>query len=75
MLTPRFQRQSGGYDGYLGWWGTVRSATPTAIESNPADLTVGYTVDYVMKSGRRETQQVRLQLAEQGDGFLVAGEG
>ena len=75
MLTPKFQRQSGGYDGYIGWWGTVRSATPTAIESNPSDLSVDYTVDYVMKSGRQETQQVSLRLARQGDGFLIAGEG
>jgi serine/threonine protein kinase len=75
MLAPQFKQASGGYDGYMGWWGTVRSATPTSIESNPSDLTVGYTVDYVMKSGRRETQQVRLELARQGDGFVIAGEG
>ncbi len=75
MLTPQFQEASGGYPGYIGYWGTVRSASPTTIESNPSDRTVGYTVDYVMKTGRQVTENVRLQLQQQDDGFLIAGEG
>ena len=75
MLTPEFQEASGGYPGYIGYWGTVRSASPTTIESNPSDRTVGYTVDYVMKTGRQVTENVRLQLQQQDDGFLIAGEG
>jgi serine/threonine protein kinase len=75
LLTPEFQEASGGYEGYLGWWGTVRSATLTDIQSNPSDLTVGYTVDYVMKSGRRDTDRIRLQLQRLDDSYLIAGEG
>ena len=75
QLTPEFQQASGGYDGYLGWWSTVRSAEVVDIRSNPSDRTVGYTVRYVMKSGRTSTQQVRLQLQRQDDGYLIAGEG
>ena len=75
QLTPEFQKVSGGYDDYLGWWSTVRSARVAAIESNPSDLTVGYTVRYVMKTGRSQTQQVRLQLQRQDDRYLIAGEG
>lgn len=73
-LTPGFQEASGGYEGFIGWWGTVRSATLAEVESNPADLTVGYTVDYVMKSGERNTERVRLQLERFDDQLLIAGE-
>jgi serine/threonine protein kinase len=73
-LTPGFQQDSGGYDGFVGWWSTVQSATPSAIQTSPEELTVSYTVDYVMKSGERDTQQVVLQLLQQGDGFLIAAE-
>jgi hypothetical protein len=31
-------------------------------------------VDYVMTNGRQSTQDVTLQLAREGDGFLIAGE-
>jgi serine/threonine protein kinase len=75
QLTPEFQDASGGYEGYIGWWGQVRTATLEDVESNPSDLTVGYTVDYVMKSGERDTQRVRLQLQRFDDRLLIAGEG
>lgn len=74
-LTPEFQEASGGYAGYLGWWGRVRSASLAEVRSDPSDLTVGYTVDYVMRSGDRSTQQVRLQLERLDDRLLIAGEG
>ncbi|HEY0643484.1 MAG TPA: serine/threonine-protein kinase [Nocardioides sp.] len=75
QLTPEFQRASGGYEGYIGWWGQVRSAELADVSSNPSDLTVGYTVNYVMKSGRRDTDRIRLQLQRQDDHYLIAGEG
>ena len=75
QLTPEFQDASGGYDGYIGWWGTVRSARLADIQSDPSDLTVGYTVDYVFKSGSKDTQSVRLQLQRFDDKYLIAGEG
>lgn len=74
-LTPEFQEASGGYEGYMRWWGRVRSASLSEIESDPSDLTVGYTVDYVMKSGARSSQRVRLQLVRLDDQLLIAGEG
>jgi hypothetical protein len=74
MLTPQFQEQSNGYGGYSGFWSTVESASPRDITADPASLTVSYTVDYVMTNGRQSTQDVTLQLAREGDGFLIAGE-
>ncbi len=75
QLTPEFQEASGGYEGYNGWWSKVRSAELASIASDPSDLTVGYTIDYVMKSGSKNTQRVRLQLQRQDDQYLIAGEG
>jgi serine/threonine protein kinase len=75
QLTPEFQDASGGFEGYMGWWGKVESASLAEVASDPSDLTVGYTVDYVMKSGDRNTQRVRLQLERLDDGLLIAGEG
>ena len=75
QLTPEFQEASGGYEGYIGWWGQVRSAELADVTSDPSDLTVGYTVNYVMKSGRRDTDRIRLQLQRLDDGYLIAGEG
>jgi hypothetical protein len=75
QLTPEFQDASGGFEGYMGWWGKVQSASLADIASDPSDLTVGYTVDYVMKSGERSTQDVRLQLERLDDRLLIAGEG
>lgn len=75
QLTPEFQKASGGYEGYIGWWGQVRSAELADVSSDPSDLTVGYTVNYVMKSGRRDTDRIRLQLQRLDDRYLIAGEG
>ena len=75
QLTPEFQAASGDYEGYIGWWSKVRSAELLEVNSDPSDRTVGYTVKYVMKTGAVDTQQVRLQLQREGDGFLIAGEG
>jgi serine/threonine protein kinase len=75
QLTPEFQEASGGFEGYMGWWGKVESASLAEIASDPSDLTVGYTVDYVMKSGDRNTDRIRLQLERFDDRLRIAGEG
>jgi hypothetical protein len=75
QLTPDFQQESGDYGGYISWWKKVRTATLTEVTSDPSDLTVAYTVDYVMKSGQRTTDRIRLQLQSSGGSFLIAGEG
>ncbi len=75
QLTPGFQEASDGYEGYIGFWSTVRSAELLEVASNPSDVTVAYTVRYVMQDGRESTDQIRLQLQKQGDSFLIADEG
>jgi eukaryotic-like serine/threonine-protein kinase len=75
MLTPEFQSASGGIDGYTGFWSTIESATPRAIKADPGTLSTTYTIDFVTTSGQTRTEQGQLQLEQQGDGFLIAGEG
>lgn len=75
LLTPEFQAASGGFEGYSGFWSTIESATPRAIKADPRSLTTTYTIDFVTTSGQTRTEQGRLQLAQEGDGFLIAGEG
>ena len=49
--SPRSSRQeSGGIEGYRGFWDTVDSAELQRIQADPEALTVDYTVDYVMDS-------------------------
>ena len=74
MLTPQFQAESGGYEGYAGFWSTITSARPYDIRVDPEALTTSYTIDYVTTSGRTTTQQVQLQLERRGDQYLIAGE-
>lgn len=74
QLTPEFQKASGDFEGYISYWGTVRSAQLLDVTSDPSDSTVAYTVRYVMKTGKENTQQVRLQLQRQDGTYLIANE-
>jgi serine/threonine protein kinase len=75
LLTPQFQAQSGGFEGYSGFWRTIESATASDIRADVEAMAVSYTITYVTTSGRTTTQQGRLLLRESGDGYLIAGEG
>jgi serine/threonine protein kinase len=75
MLSPDFQEASGGYDGYIGWWNQVKSARLARIESDPENLTVTYTVRYVMNNGRKNTERIELQLVRHDGAYLIDGEG
>ena len=75
LLTPQFQAQSGGFEGYSGFWRTIESATASDIRADVEAMAVSYTITYVTTSGRSTTQQGRLMLRESGDGYLIAGEG
>ena len=75
MLTPEFQAASGGFERYSGFWSTISSARPYDITVDPDTLVTSYTIDYVTTSGRTTTEQGRLQLEQQGEDYLIAGEG
>ena len=74
-LTPQFQRDSGGMDGYAGFWNTIQSATLESFSADPNALTVDYTVDYVREDQSTATGQVHLQLTYKDGKYLIASEG
>jgi serine/threonine protein kinase len=73
-LTPGFQRASGGFDSYAGFWGTIDSAVPSRLSADPDAGTVSYTVEYTRQDGSTTTDDVTLRLVERGDEYLIAGE-
>lgn len=74
MLTPEFQAESRGFEGYSGFWRTIESATPSNIQVDPEALTVSYDVSYRTVSGGRDNGSVSLQLERTDDGYLIADE-
>lgn len=75
QLTPTFQQQSNGLEGYRGWWGQFSDATASKIKANTKTMTVSYDVDYVYKDGSTLNDSVSLRL-EYADGiYKIAGEG
>ena len=75
MLTPEFQAQSGGIEGYRGFWSTVESAEPLDVGADPESLTVQYTVEYTMREGGdTSTDDVSLALVYEDGTYRIAGE-
>jgi serine/threonine protein kinase len=78
MLTPAFQQQSGGLEGYRSFWDQVESAELQSIQADPDTLTVAYTVDYAMDSSGqgsgRSTDDVSLTLAFDDGDYKIAAE-
>jgi serine/threonine protein kinase len=74
MLTPAFQRVSGGFGQYQGFWRTISSATPRDIQADPAGMTVSYGVYYVHTDGESSSDHVTLHLVRRGDRYLINGE-
>ncbi len=74
QLTPAFQRKSGGFGSYSGFWGTVDSASLVSATGNPDDLTVSYRVNYAMANGSTRTSDVNLKLVYRDGRYLIADE-
>lgn len=74
-LTPQFQQDSGGLDGYTGFWNTIQSATLESFSADPKALTVDYTVDYVREDQSTATGQVHLQLTYADGTYKISSEG
>jgi hypothetical protein len=74
MLTPDFQRASGGFGSYKKYWDQWDSAVPADIQADPEAMTVNYDITYTDKSGT-QSDNVTLTLEESGEGFLIAAEG
>lgn len=74
QLTPQFQAESGGLSGYRGFWGDVTSTRMIDVEADPRALTVTYTYAFTKDGAGETTDTVTLQLEQDGDRLLIAGE-
>ena len=75
MLTPDYQRASGGLGQYQKFWSRWSSATVSRVSADPAAGTVSYHVVYVPENPKDTgfADNVTLQLEQDGDSFLIAG--
>ncbi len=72
MLTPKFQRESGGLAAYRKFWDGVGNARILALSANPDDLVVSYRVRFDnFGTGRRPTV---LDLKYDGGRYRIDGE-
>jgi hypothetical protein len=72
MLSPRFQRESGGLETYRKFWSRVGSGRILDISADPRNLVVSYRVRFEnFGTGRRPTV---LDLVFDGDRYLIDGE-
>ena len=77
MLTPEFQEESGGLEGYTAFWGQVANPRLTDVQANaedPANLTVSYGYDYSFPGEGRQHDDVTLRLVFQDGRYLIADE-
>lgn len=75
MLTESFQADSGGFEGYSGFWNTIESARLVDVSADPEALTVAYTVDYVKTDGSEISSDVVLGLVFRNGRYLIDEEG
>ena len=73
MLTPAFQEQSHGLQGYEDFWDQVRNAKILSISADPDALEVSYRYRYV-RPGGPTVEDVTLQLSYDNGTYLIAGE-
>ena len=75
MLTPSFQRASGGFGSYEGFWSTNESASVSDIVADPESGQVTYTVSYQKADGSTTSPEtVTLQLVDSDGRWLIADE-
>jgi serine/threonine protein kinase len=75
-LTPGFQDDSGGLDGYLDFWGGVNKTEVDSVAADPQTMRVTYTYTrHEQGGGQPIPDTVTLQLEQDEDGgLLIAGE-
>ncbi len=82
MLTPGFQEQSGGLEGYLAFWeGQVDTAELVGpVSADPETLTVAYEIEYTLigegddEGGGQQTDSVNLTLRFDNGVYKIADE-
>ena len=75
LLTPPFQRASGGFDSYQSFWGPITSAQASGISADPGQRRIAYHVRYTYPDGHVFVDDTRLLLRLTPGGIRIAGEG
>lgn len=74
QLTPDFQQQSGGFEGYTNYWDTIADARVLDISADADAREVTYSVQYTRQDDSTITDVVTLTLEESGGSYLISGE-
>ncbi|MDN4175562.1 serine/threonine-protein kinase [Nocardioides sp. SOB77] len=77
MLTPAFRRESGGLQGYAGFWGDVVSVSVGRVRPDVSDAdapSVEYRYTYTLSNGRTVRDDVELELTFADGRYAIAGE-
>ena len=75
MLTPKYQKKSGGFEGYNDFWSKVSNIDVASVEGDPKKKTVTYTYSYDFRGDDRRTETVVLKLKEKDGTYLIDGTG
>lgn len=73
MLTEKYQKKSGGFEGYNDFWSDVSNLDVTSVEGDPKKKTVAYTYSYDFDDDDRRTEKVVLKLKEKDSSYLIDG--
>lgn len=74
LLTPSYQQESKGIEGYKGFWGKVSDLDVKTVSADPAAMTVSYTYSFAFDGDDdRRTDSVTLRLEQTADGLRIAG--
>jgi serine/threonine protein kinase len=73
-LTSDFQKASGGYGAYKGYWSTIESAELQDVSADPETMSVTYTATYTHTDGSVVTEDNTLGLVLDGDQYYIASE-
>ncbi|MEV6428229.1 protein kinase [Nocardia sp. NPDC051463] len=74
QLSPAYQAQTGGYDAYTRFWGSVRSVSVGPVTPNGENRAVA-SLTYVMTTGETRVENRWIQVVPDGQRMLVSASG
>lgn len=74
-LTPAYQKESDGLEGYSGFWGNVRDPQVSNLAADPDALTVSYDFNYVLEGQGRKSERITLDLDYDDGVYLIRSAG
>ncbi|MGB9012880.1 MAG: serine/threonine-protein kinase [Aeromicrobium sp.] len=75
MLTEKYQKKSGGFEGYNDFWSQVSNPDVATVQGDAKKKTATYTYSYDFGDNDRRTETVVLKLKEEDGTYLIDGTG